>query len=51
MAEVVAGGVYVMVMSGGIDDELDIMWPLRSGVGHVDFLPIAMVVGVTTPSP
>src|SRR6202012_3644329 len=45
-AQVVAGGVDVVVMSVGVDDELDIVRPPRSSVWHVDLLPITMVVRI-----
>ena len=40
------GGVYVVVVRGGVNNELDIVWPSRGGVGHIDLLPISVVVRI-----
>ena len=34
-----------MVVGGGVNDELDVVGPAKSGVGHFNFLPIVVVVG------
>ena len=33
-----------MIVSSGVDDELDVVWPARGGVRHVNLLPIPVMV-------
>ena len=40
------GGVNIVVVGVGVNDELDVMRPAGGRVGHVDFLPVTVMVGV-----
>ena len=42
--KVIASSVHIMVVSSGVNDKLDIMRPMRGGVGHFNLLPIVVVV-------
>ena len=40
------GGVHVVVVRVGVDEELNIVRPSGGRVGHVDFLSIAVMVRI-----
>ena len=46
MAKVIASSVNVMVVGVSVDNELNVMGPSGGRVGHVNFLPIVVMVGV-----
>ena len=37
--------IYIVVMGGGVNDELDIMRPALSAVWHFDLLAVVVMVG------
>ena len=43
--QVILGCIYIVVVGGSVDYELDIVRPTRSAVGHVNLLPIVVMVG------
>ena len=36
--------IHIVAVGGGIDNELDVVWPVRGRVGHLNLLPVFMVV-------
>ena len=44
--KVIVGGVDIVVVGVGVNNELNVVRPSRGRVGHVDFLPVTVMVGV-----
>ena len=42
--EVIASGVYMMIVSGSVDDKLYVMGPTKGSIWHFDFLSIVVMV-------
>ena len=42
--QIVPGRIYIMVVGGGVDNELNVVGPPESGIRHLDLLSVVMMV-------